>query len=505
MVRSFCWAGRQTGRRGVVAAMVVAAGLGTGLGLDCGRARAQPAAVSSEAASRLTDTLDIALRQHLPSQGAKGGWHWSGRPLVVPAGDHFEVDLPALALGDDDGSAIQVGVIKLTLAPEPAGSWQVGLTLPGQILMMAADGRPDGEITIASQRLTGRWLPALMTFITLDASLGGLRAASKKDKTRLEVATLALRTDLAELPPGRWSGPGSLAVSGLTMVDEHGVEVARVGSAGIDSAVTGLDLARLVKIGGTDAVGHHPELWRSLLSGVTARLTALDTTMTAGNDGSSFTVKEVSAHGGVEGLDGEHSSITLGYRHGGLSLTPSPGPREFTPEKAELDLAVFSLPNTGLWSAVEAVLKPAPGLTEDQIGTQFSQAVMTAFTQAGSRLVVKALSLDTPAAAARIKGDATFDGKAAFGLVAGIDMVLRGLDTTVKEMQPAPGAKPDEEAQKTLATLALVQAMGAAGKDEAGRDVRSYKFDLGPDGRILLNGADMSVLLQAVQGQGAKP
>ena len=135
---------------------------------------------------------------------------------------------------------------------------------------------------------------------------------------------------------------------------------------------------------------------------------------------------------------------------------------------------------------------------------------MNALTQAGSRLEVKALSLDTPAAAATLKGAATFDGKAAFGLVAGLDMVLRGLDSTMKQLQPAPGAKPDPEVQKTLATLSLAQALGAPGKDETGRDLRSYKFDLGPDGRIMLNGADMSAVLQSVQapggsGQGGKP
>ena len=402
----------------------------------------------------------------------------------------------------DDGSGIQVGVIRLTLAPAADGSWQVGITVPGQILMVTADGKSDGEITIGSQHFSGRWLPALGTFVTLDGALGDLRATSKKDATRLEVGSLAVRADLAEQPPGHWSGPGSLALSGLVMADERGTVVAHIGSVVVDSAISGLDLVKLVKIGATADAGHRPELLRGLLAGISAKLAVGDTTMTASTDGSSFTVKEVAAHGGIEGLDGELSSIALGYRHGGLTLTPSPGPREFTPEKAELDLAVTSLPNTGLWSALETLVKPAPGLSDEQRGNLFSLAVMTALTQAGSRLEVKALSLDTPAAAATLKGAATFDGKAAFGMVAGVDMVLRGLDAAMKQMQPLPGAKPDPEAQKTLATLALAQALGAPGQDDAGRDLRSYKLVLGADGRIMLNGTDMSAVLQSVQGRG---
>ena len=489
MLRSFV--------RGGAAAVVM-------FGLAAGGARAEAPAISSEAASALTDSLDIGLRQWLPSEGAKAGWHWAGRPLVTPAGDHYEVDLPALTISSDDGSGLEAGVIKLTLAPETGGSWRVGVTVPARILMVTADGKSDGEITIGSQHFTGRWLPALGTFVQIDGGFGGLRASSKKDSTHLEVASLALRTDLAEQPPGHWSGPGSLTLGGLAMTDEHGLEVARIGSMALDSTIAELDLAKLVKIGATADAGHHPELLRGLLAGFTAKLTVGDTTMTASNDGSSFTVKEVAAHGGVDGLDGEFSSIALGYRHAGLTLAPSPGPREFTPEKAELDLAVSSLPNGGLWSAVEKLLKPAPGQTDDQIGALFSQAVLTALTQAGSRLEVKALSIDTPAAAATLKGSATFDGKAAFGMVAGVDMVLRGLDAAIKQMQPAPGAKPDEEVQKTLATLSLAQALGAPGKDAAGRDLRSYKLELGADGKIQLNGADMSAVLQGVQGQGGR-
>ena len=330
--------------RGGAAAVVV-------FGLAAGGARAETPAVTSEAASALTDTLDIGLRQWLPSAGAKAGWHWAGRPLVTPAGDHFEVDLPALTISSDDGSGIQAGVIKLTLAPQADGAWLVGLIVPGRFLMAAPDGKADGEITIGSQHFSGRWLPALGTFVTLDAGLGALRAASKKDATRLEVGSLALRTDLAEQAPGRWSGPGSLSLGGLVMVDEHGAEVARIGSVVVDSAISGLDLAKLVKIGATADATRHPELLRGLIAGITAKLAVGDTTMTASNDGSSFTVKEVAAHGGLEGLDGEYSSVTLGYRHAGLSLAPNPGPREFTPREGRTgsrgDLAAQRRPVVG--------------------------------------------------------------------------------------------------------------------------------------------------------------
>ncbi len=486
------------------AAAIVVAGLVAGL-LPGGAQAAAPA-VSSEAASGLTGVLDTGLRQWLPSTGGKAGWHWTGRPLVTPAGDHYDVDLPALSITSEDGSGVQAGVIRLTLTPQADESWLVGATMPGRFTTLGNDGKTDGEITIASQRFTGRWLPSLGTFVTMDGALGGIHAVSGKDSARLDVANLALKTDLTEQPAGRWSGPGTLSASGFVMVDEHGAEIARIGGLVIDSAITSLDLVKLVKIGTTGDAAHHPELLRGLAAGFSSKLTVTDTTMSAANDGSSFTLKEMSTNGGLEGLDGEQSSFTLGYRHDGLSLKPSPGPSEFTPEKAELHIVVSSLPNAGLWSAAEKLLKPPPGQTEEQASSHFADAVMKVVAQAGTRIEIKALSLDTPAAAATIKGSATFDGKAAFGAVGTMEVVVRGLDATLKAMQPAPGKKADEETQKTLATLAVAQALGSPAKDAAGRDLRTYKFEVTTDARVLLNGADMSQVLQSLQGPpGGKP
>ena len=115
--------------------------------------------------------------------------------------------------------------------------------------------------------------------------------------------------------------------------------------------------------------------------------------------------------------------------------------------------------------------------------------------EGGSKLRIDSLQIDTPATAATLKGEARFHPQAAFGVVAGFDMVMRGLDAAMKQMQPAPGGKVDEETQSTLAMLSMVQVMGAPGKDASGRDIRTYKLELGADGRINLNGADMSALL----------
>ncbi len=464
------------------------------------------AAVSPAAAATLANTIDAGLRQWLPIGGAKSGWKWSGKPQVTPAGDHYDVGLPSLSLVDDDGSSVKVGIVKMTMAPLAGGAWQVGMTVPSQMQIIAADGKPDGELTIGSQRFSGRWLPSLGIFTAMDGEYGAVTAASKKDTSRLEIASLIAKADTTEKPAGLWSGPGTFAASGVVMTDEHGVELARVGRVAVETVVTGMDLAGLVKAGSNPEIGRHPEMLRGLLGGVSGKLIVSDATVTSPGDGNAFSIKEISTHGGIEGLSGEQTSISFGYGHSGLKLNPSPAPAEFTPDRVKLDLAVSALPNAKLWAAVEALLKPpAPEQTEDTLSEQFSQAVLAALSEAGSRVSIKALDISAPISSAEIKGDATFDSKAAFGMVAGVDMVVRDLEAAIKTLQPAPGTKADEDTQKTLATLGLIQALGVPGKDAAGRDTRTYKFSLGGDGKVMLNGTDMSAIIQGFEGPSHGP
>ncbi|MEI6984838.1 MAG: hypothetical protein WCK65_01815 [Rhodospirillaceae bacterium] len=489
---------------------------------------AENAVVSAEAATALIGSLDAGLRQWFPPTGSTTNYRWDGLPKVTVNGASYDVDLPSLQINGEDGDRVEVGVIKLALTPDTDGSWSVGIVLPSPIALLNADGKQDGELAIGTQNFRGRWLPSLGTFIKAEASYGDLKAISRKDPTRLEIGSIALRSDLDEQPAGRWTGPSTVTIDRLTAIDEHGVMVARLGSIALDATVTGMDIAHAITLGGQNdtptppgkdatgkgksshikatqaAVQRRLDILHNLLAGASTKLRIGELTMTAPGDGGAISVAQVTAHGGIKGLDQGKSELTIGYEHSGLKIVPSPGPQEFLPEKVELNLAAIDLPNANLWAAFTKLFGPSPtDQTDDQAGQIFSQQVQTALSQAGSRLRVLALRLDTPAATANLKGEAQFDEKAALGVVASFDMALRGLETAAARLQAAPTAKGSDETKNTLGMISMIQAFGTPGKDETGRDIRTYKLELDGLGRILLNGADMSALLQS--GQDKEP
>jgi hypothetical protein len=547
------------------AAAVVAIGLVAGP-TGASAETAAPPAVTAESAATLAGTLDAGLRQWFPPTGATTGYQWDGRVQVTASGDHYDVDLPSLGVTNKDGSRLGVGVVRLALTPDADGSLGVGVTLPSRISLLAADGSPDGDLTIGSQHFFGRWLPTLGTFVKVDGSYGDLLAASPKDSSRLAVGGVTVHVDLSEAAAGRWTGPSTLVVNKLDMVDEHGVQVAHLGSAAIEGTVSGLDLAHVILFGsqlaadgaasvagteedakaGTEEdakVGKdedakagkdeetkagpeektkagkkeeskagkdeetkanwaelHRQLvaFQGLFSGASGKLRVNDLVVTGGADGSTVTVGQLAIHGSVDGLDQEKSTITLGYDHDGVKVAPNPTPQEFLPEKVELRLAAAELP---LKLTIQRLID-ATASYDEKVMEDVGQQLAHAFIEAGSRLRVEALRIDTPVAAATLEGEARLDHTTALGAVAAFNMAVRGLDVLAKQVQPVPGAKPDEDTQNLLAGLTMVQAMGAPGKDQNGRDIRTYKLQLGADGKVMLNGTDLSAMFQLPQSQG---
>lgn len=467
-------------------------------------------AVTAEAAAGVAAAIEGGLRQWFPAGGPA---KWDGTTVAGAAGDHYDVTLPVLTVAADDGSRIQIGAARLWVAPDPGNVWRVSIALPPQMTLLGADGKPEGDLTFGTQRFTGRWVAALGTFVQADGSLGDVRMASRKDKSRLEIGTLSLRTDLTEQPPGRWSGPSAISVEKLNATDDHGVHVARLGSGALEATLSGMNLSSLSALGTQTAVSaskakhavnaHYLAQLHDLFAGVSSRLRLNDLNLTSPGDGSTFSLAQVSLRAGIEGLDRGRSILSVGYDHGGLKLVPSPGPNEFVPEKIILALSAVDLPNADLWAALEQMVM-ADGSSSEQAGQMFALQSMAAMAEAGSRLLVESLHVDTPVVGADLKGEARFNTTAATGVVAGFEMMVRGLDSAMKKLQPAPGAKVSDETRNTMGALSMVQALGTSGKDADGRDTRTYKLDLGDDGRIMLNGADMSALLQSGSEPGGQ-
>lgn len=108
------------------------------------------------------------------------------------------------------------------------------------------------------------------------------------------------------------------------------------------------------------------------------------------------------------------------------------------------------------------------------------------------------LDVSSPAYSGKGNGTFTANQEAAqfftadqFLQVEGLDAIVTKVNDQIVKSSPSKA----EALQKTLGPLTIMQMVGI--KDDANPDLRTYKFMLNEKGQMMLNGADMSMLLGA--------
>ena len=78
-----------------------------------------------------------------------------------------------------------------------------------------------------------------------------------------------------------------------------------------------------------------------------------------------------------------------------------------------------------------------------------------------------------------------------------MDIQARGIEDVIKQLNAVEG---NPRAQQAALVLLLIQGLGKK-QPEGGRTRYDYRVEAQPDGHILINGIDISVLIQAAGGK----
>lgn len=499
-------------------------------------AHAAPA-VDEAGAKALAASLKKDLPRWFPPPTEDGdgiGFEWQGEPTVKPAGDHYDVALPRLSAEDAEGTLFDIGTVLLSVTPKDDGQYGVSITLPSAIKVQNLDENDEyvdaATISIGKQSFTSTWSGTLETLLAVDGAYSDIAVSAADGKGKISIASMTMVQDLKpEAGAGGatlWSGPAAFAFGGLSVLDEKNKELMKIGGVTAEAAYSRVDLTKvsaLQKLSEQAAARGVPPTPSELLpkmqgmfGGITGAMRMSNFSIVNPEDGMTITLGQLAFRSGLTDLDQAQSTVSMGIEARDFAMTPSPAPAAFTPRAFEMKLSVAKLPNSALWKAFTELAKtaeaeeapppkkgakPAKAPPPPPSPEVIMQQAMVAMGEAGTELRIDALNLDTPATAGTATGALKVATPAAFGVTGGATVLLRGIDAAVKAMQPAPGAKPDKETQDLLGGLAMIQALGQAGKDDSGAEIRTYKIDVTEAGQLLLNGADMTPLLAG----GAEP
>lgn len=457
-------------------------------------------------------------------------------PLTVePAGTYYAVTMPHITVHNPDGTYTDVGIFAINALPgDKADEWKLTLAFPTPVTSYKADKTPRMRINIGGQTFNGIWNEKVENFTKLDAQYLNVVVDQIEDAMTIKVPKTTIVYNLSPAAGGKtWSGPLKYEMSGIEALRRGETVPSRVGRITLDMNVKEYDPSqakayqkKMATLGGKNADGSiNPEQLPGIYaaffdfigsswSGFDLRI-AIDNIALArpaanGMPASIINVKQAAILFDAKGLRTGAVTSHANISYSGLRVTPpQPGFSDTVPDHLNIDMIGDKIPLKELSAMAAKNILPDTATPEQRraAGMQLAQLIPQLMTKAGTTIKVSNSSLGTNTYNVLMNGLLNADVKAVMGATGKMRMEITGMEALLKIMQ-AQVKNPDVPLvakvalQKWLLTMMAVQAVGQQGKGADGKAARIYDVELGTDGKIMLNGMDLS-MLQALAGAAA--
>lgn len=491
------------------------------------------AAVDAKGAAHLKTMFEKILEQDKTSKN--NALKLDGEVMVEPVDNYYAVTLPHLSMLSDDGGRVEVGIITLNVMPTDVPTqWKMTLALPSPITFYDAKNAPEMQLAIMKQYFAGVWDEKFRNFTKLKAQYKDVRAVSSDRRVNIAVPDFTATYDLKENANKNLSGPMLFEITGLQAAGATGGKISAgkieyavnlidysVDAAGAyrdnmaaltESYQSGEDSGSRAHITGiynlvADFIG---TVWDGFTSTLGARDIALSLPAMNGKPAQDVKISSAAFSFDMTGFRKNSVILRTGMNYSGLSIAPLPDPAmgAMLPSKVNVDISINNLPYREMralgQTSVDAAVK-APQMAQ-LAGLQALMSLPQLFTTAGTNMVLKDTEVTGKdyriAAAGTLTADmaamkmATGKGRME---IAGIDKLIAFTAERLKDPKLNPAQK--AKLENTARTLAALQIAGQQGTDSTGAPARTYDFELTKDGKTLMNGTDIGLLITS----GAAP
>jgi hypothetical protein len=461
-------------------------------------------------------------------------------PLTVePAGKYYAVTMPHLSLHEPDGSYTDFGIFAINAIPgDKPGEWKITVATPTPITGYNAAKKPELRITLGGQSFNGIWNEKNVSLSKLDAEYKNIVVEQPLEGYTMKTPKATLSYNLTPGPNGKTlSGPARYELTNIEVAKAGETAVSKIGRIVMDMNIRDYDpakareyqkkIAALSATAKKSADGKIPDeqahgiitslfdfmatAWDGFDSKITATDIDLSRPAKAGEPAGRLQLKQVSSAFGLDGFRSNSVTMRVAFGYDALAFAPAPvGFTETVPSRINFDVTFNKIPFRELTDAANKAMQSAGDTPESKraAGLQAASVIPQLLTAAGAYAQITQSFIANNTYNATIDGKANANLKALMGAdgkarieVAGLDQLMTYLQTAIKDPKTDAAAK--AQMQKTMLSLTVFQGFGQQGKNTAGQATRIYDVELNEQGKIMLNGMDLSAL-QALAGAARK-
>jgi len=445
---------------------------------------------------------------------------------VTPQDDAYLVAIEGLKVQPSAEGYLDIGTISYLAKPKDEAFYEVSnLTLPQAMPFKGPDGKEKGKLTVTTKSFSGLYSKALATFQQVDGEFADLSATDDKGGD-VRIGNAKFSVNMADKGEGAVDATVKMTFAGLTAKEDAGGiftiaetqvdgkydswKLAEYQAAALKYQELVLKQAALPEQGASgqsdsaQPASLTPEEQKALADAVS--------TMAASIKGGDFKLafkelkfseagQEPFSMGSltlgtvIDGINQEKATLDFDIAHQDLAVTSpdmaSPVTQASLPKSGNLSIKVSNIPSKDM---VKVLTDNLPGMTSSDPAMAQANAMamvvalQAVFQSSGAKIEIAPSQLLSQLV--EIKADGAFDVKpqAAFGIVGGLNVAIRGIDDLLALAQKTPE---DYDAQQAMQSIQMLQAYSAREQGADGKPVDTFKIEVDDGGQMLVNGKPM--------------
>jgi hypothetical protein len=497
------------------------------------------AAIDEQGAAGLKAQVERDLQWRLDmTRVVNQGLSMEGPVTVTPKGSFYEVRIPDLSLSLGPEGKLDIGAILINAVPAPGGAWLVTAALPASMSIFDSANTAIATMTLGHQEFSGTWLPEKEMCPHFNSSYRDIRIKNNGAVPfSITIGTLKASSDMRDEGNGMWSGPSTyeLADVAADMGGKNAGEF-RLKKAFMKNTYDKLDVDRglamkkqlrdMFSSGKAMDESESKALVNNMLAGSQGMVEGAHVASsyegffmkekTQGKEPVEFAFDKMTFDGGLQGARQKKSKAAFKNTMEGLKMPGIPADyARLAPHAMAMEMVIENLPlkkiSERLFDALQKSIEigkmpnpPSPHPAEVQLRAILA-SLPDLLQQSGATLSIGNSFIKSSDLTTNISGRIDANAAATAGTTGKMTVTLDGLPNVIQKIQALavkPGA--DMKMMGYAGSLTALQMTGQAEKTPDGRTLHHYVFEITPDGKLFLNGADMQVLLKAGAALGSR-
>lgn len=454
-----------------------------------------------------------------------------GERTIEKQDSYYAVTSPHYSLNFKDGSKFDIGIIASNIVPHTQeGQWKLAQALPTPMSFIDQNGQATVRVDIGGQRSACLYDDNLGGYCAkLDQSLSNVRIQDLDKNVSVIMGEIRAANILEKTNKGEntWSGPSYIKLNDFSL-ESAGQSFFKLSSLNTTFKMFDVDLKATQEASKTfeqfamnaenSQLGQSPEQASKMMSDLQV---AFDQLLQGYGNGftSEFEISGLSftdpknagpvssialekANMGFDMVGFLDNNVSFDLRLGYDGIDVQPIPEEFnklTPTNFNFDASVQQIPFNDIYAMMKEGMANANDPSAMQMmGMGLLFRLPGLLSEKGTKLVLDNNYIGNDNYMIKIKGEALADVSAMRTATANANITISGFDFLMSnaqsEIQNNPTGAQAGNLQQMIMGLQMIQGFADVQKDENGSSLHVFNISLDKQGKIMVNGRDLSML-----------